>query len=218
MVKLRKLTLLFLALLAAVLLAACGDDGVETAVTPLPPTPTSQPQPTAVADTRPNRDFIVIATDAPNPPFAEFDEFGNVVGFNESIMSTIAVEGGFAYEFVITPYQGVLDSLANPDSQEFDAVMPPVPIPQTPPEGIAYTSPYLEVGQDMLVLADEAEIQSVADLQPGMKVGVVHNSYGEVTALKELALAAEDVQTYDVTTQAVQALIDQNVRVVILDS
>lgn len=218
MVKLRKLTLLFLGLLIAVLLTACGDDGVETAVTPPPPTPTSQPQPTAVTDTRPNRDFIVIATDAPNPPFAEFDEFGNVVGFNESIMSNIAVEGGFEYEFVITPYQGVLEGLASQASQEFDAVMPPVPIPETPPEGIAYTSPYLEVGQDMLVLADEAEIQSVADLQPGIKVGVVHNSYGEVTALKELALAAEDVLAFDATTQAVQALIDQNVRVVILDS
>jgi len=217
-VKLKQTVSILLALLALGMMTACNDGGEETAVTPLPPTPTSQPEPTAVTETRPNRDFIVIATDAPNPPFTEFDEFGNVVGFNESIMSSIAAEGSFEYEFVITPYQGVLESLANHTSQEFDAVMPPVPIPDTPPDGIAYTDPYLEVGQDMLVLADDDEIQGTGSLQPGVTVGVVHNSYGEVTALKELSLAAADVIAFETTTQAVQALIDQNVRVVILDS
>jgi peptide/nickel transport system substrate-binding protein len=215
-VKLKQTVYILLALLALSTVAACNDAGGETAVTPLPPTPTSQPEPTAVTEPIPNRDFIVIATDAPNPPFTEFDEFGNVVGFNESIMSSLAAAGDFEYEFVITPYQGVLESLAS-GSREFDAVMPPVPMIAAPP-GIAFTDAYLEVGQVLLVLADEGDIQSSDDLQPGIKVGVVHNSYGEVTALKELALAEDDVQAFDTTTQAVQALIDQNVRVVVLDN
>ena len=65
-----------------------------------------------------DRDYIIIATDAPNPPFADFDEFGNVTGFNENIMSSIAEAGNFEYEFVVTPYEGVLTSLAN-GSREF---------------------------------------------------------------------------------------------------
>lgn len=211
--KLRYFLLLLLALLVA-----CGGGAEETAVPLPPPTPTSAPEPTAVSQIRPSRDFIVIATDAPNPPFTAFDDFGNVVGFNESIMRNIAAEGGFEYEFVITPYQGVLESLINRGNQEFDAVMPPVPIPASPPAGVTFTDPYLQVGQVLLVLADEEEITGVADLQPGMIVGVVGNSYGEVTARTDLRLPANDVIAYDTATQAVQSLIDQNLRAVILDS
>jgi peptide/nickel transport system substrate-binding protein len=205
-------------LLLALLLAACQGRGEETAVSPSPPTPTSAPEPTAVVSPLSSRDFIVIATDAPNPPFTTFDEFGAVVGFNESIMRNIAAEGGFEYEFVITPYQGVLESLAGRANREFDAVMPPVPIPLAIPEGIAYTEPYLEVGQVLLVLADEEEIASAADLQPGMVIGVIGSSYGEITAQTELGLLETDIIAYDNATRAVQALIDQNVRAVILDS
>jgi peptide/nickel transport system substrate-binding protein len=208
---------LLLALLALSGMVACSNEGGETAVTPppIPPTPTNQPEPTAVTAALPDPDFIVIATDAPNPPFTNFDEFGNVVGFSESIMSSLAAEAGFEYEFVITPYQGVLESLAS-GSHEFDAVMPPVPIVTAPP-GVAFTDAYLEVGQVLLVLADESEIQSAADLLPGTAVATVHNSYGEVTA-RELALAEGDLQSFTTATQAVQALIDGNVRAVILDS
>ena len=66
------------------LLAACSQPEEETAVssTPIPePTllPTSEPD-SAIDDS-----FIVIATDAPNAPFTQFDEFGDVDGFEASL-------------------------------------------------------------------------------------------------------------------------------------
>ncbi|MCZ7670753.1 MAG: transporter substrate-binding domain-containing protein [Chloroflexi bacterium] len=95
----------------ALFLVVCWDSGPETAVTPPSLTvPTIAAHETAVLAS--SRDFIVIATDAPNPPFADFDAFGNVVGFNASIMRSIAADSGLEYEFVVTPYQGVLKSLA----------------------------------------------------------------------------------------------------------
>jgi len=214
MVKPRNLALsvLFFALF---LVVSCGDSGSETAVTPPSPVPTIAATETAVLAS--SRDFIVIATDAPNPPFADFDAFGNVVGFNASIMRSIAADSGLEYEFVVTPYQGVLESLAS-GSQEFDAVIPSIPLPDSPLPGIAYTQPYLEVGQVLLVLADNEEIIGTADLQGGAQVGVVEVSYGEAIARTELGIPENNVTTFPNATAAVQALIDQAVNAVILDS
>lgn len=216
MVKYRQTSLIF-ALMALVLLVGCGDSGSATAV-PLPP-PTNTPvlSATAVAEEPAARDYIIIATDAPNPPFATFDEFGNVIGFNESIMSSIAADAGFEYEFVVTPYEGVLNSLAN-GSREFDAVMPPIPISESPPTGIVYTAPYLQVGQVLLVLADDDEITSHLDLTPDSTLGVVNISYGEATARTDLGIADSNLAAYANATEAVQALIDQEVTAVILDN
>ncbi len=223
MVKIRQLALL-LALFALVLLVGCGDSGAETAVTPIPPAPTksvTSPEnasETAVTEEPPgDRDYLIIATDAPNLPFTDFDEFGNVIGFNESIMSGIAADGGFAYEFVVTPYEGVLASLAN-GSREFDAVMPPVPVPDSQMEGIVYTTPYLEVGQVLLVLADEDTITSANNLSTGINVGVVDISYGDVIARTDLGIPASNLFTYNNATEAVQALVDGEVTAVILDN
>ncbi len=221
MVKIRQLALIF-ALFALVLIVGCGDSGSETAVTVIPPTATTDSAPvaeTAVVEevSAEDQDYIIIATDAPNPPFADFDEFGHVIGFNESIMSSIAEAGGFTYEFVVTPYEGVLTSLAN-GSDEFDAVMPPMPIPDAEITGVVYTNPYLEIGQVLLVLADNEEITSPRNLGGANNVGVVRVSYGELTARTDLNIPANNLNTYENATEAVQALVDGEVTAVILDN
>jgi peptide/nickel transport system substrate-binding protein len=208
-------------LLLALLLVGCGGDGEiaesETAVIPTVPVPIieeeSEPE-TAV----PSRaDFIVIALDAPNPPFTDFDQFGTVIGINQDIMSRLASLAGVEYEFVVTPYEGVLRSLAT--SRDFDAVMTaPATIPTTPPENVVYTNPYLEVGQVVVVLADENEIQSHADLRPEMPIGVQANSSGEDVALRLLELDENNVYKYGSSASALQDLVDENVRAVIIDN
>lgn len=217
MVKLKQFTLI-LALLALGVLVGCGGSAAVTAVPIIPAAPTTAPlTETAVPQPTRNPYYIIIATDAPNPPFANFDEFGNVIGFNESIMSNIAAEAGFEYEFVVTPYEGVLASLAQ-GSREFDAVMPPVPLTGDPLEGVVYTNPYLEVGQVLLVLADQDTITQYQDLASEANVGVVGISYGEATAQNELGIPDSQLMRYTNATEAVQALVDGAVTAVILDN
>ncbi|MBE2220139.1 MAG: transporter substrate-binding domain-containing protein [Anaerolineae bacterium] len=224
MVKIRQCAFIF-ALCALVSMVGCGESGAETAVTDSPPTAaietdtsaaTAEETAVMVESTR-DPNYIIIATDAPTPPFADFDEFGNVIGFNDSIMSNLAAESGFAYEFVVTPYEGVLTSLAH-GSREFDAVMPPIPVPDEQTEGIVYTTPYLEVGQVLLVLADQEEITSHLSLSPDTTVGVVGNSSGEVTARTDLNIPDSSLFSYDNATEAVQALVNGEVTAVILDN
>ena len=205
-------------LLLVVLATGCQQGAAEIAVTEPTATPVDANPTAAPAPTR-DRDFVVIATDAPLPPFTRFDEFGNVEGFDSAVMENIAAIAGFEYEFVVTPHQGVLDILAAGNSNDFDAVMSSLLVPETAQEGIVYTEPYLEVGQVMLVLANEDELQSYEDIRPGMAVGVQHGSYGEQTALEIVQISEDDLfNEYEKADQVVQALLDETVRAVIIDS
>lgn len=203
-------------LLALALLAACG--APEPSAGDPTPAPTLAAAPTADLPVDAAGDLLVIATDAPLPPFADFDPFGNVVGFNNAVIERVASRAGLDYEFVVTPSDGVLNSIAAGSAHDFDAVMSALLIPETPPAGIAFTQPYLEVGQVLLTLVDEQEIHSAADIRPGTAVGVLADSAGQ-DAAQALGIAETDLFAgYDKPSQLVQALIDEVVNVIILDS
>ena len=196
----------------------CADNEPTTPVTAVPPTPT------IIADITPERvtttpdDLLVIATDAPLPPFTDFNKFGEVVGFNEALMAEITAVAGFeAYEFVVTPIEGVLEGIINRSGDDFDVVMANLILPETPLQGIVYTIPYLEIGQVLVILADEQNIQSIEDLQPGMAVGVARYSSSEQTARALDAIANNDLLTFEGHSAALQALIDEVVDAVIID-
>lgn len=198
-------------------LVAC-DDAAEPSAGEATPAPTVAALPTADLPVDAASDLLVIATDAPLPPFADFDPFGNVVGFNNALVERIAARTGMDYEFVVTPSEGVLNNIAAGSARDFDAVMSALLIPETLPQGIAFTHPYLEVGQVLVVLVDEKEINGAADIQPGITVGVLADSAGQ-DAAAALGIAASDLfATYEKPSQLVQALIDEVVDVIIIDS
>ncbi len=159
------------ALVAAVLALAACDMPAEPEVSETAPAATVAVAPTADLPIDPSSDLLVIATDAPLPPFSDFDPFGNVIGFNNAVIERIASRAGLDYEFVVTPSDGVLDNIAAGSARDFDAVMSALVIPETPPPDIAFTDPYLEVGQVLVVLVDERDINGAADIQPGTTVG-----------------------------------------------
>ncbi len=209
---------IFVLLTIILLGTACARDGEETAVTPLPPTPTTAPTQEAIFPPS-QEDFIVIATDAPLPPFTRFDQFGDLDGFDSRLMENIAAEANLDYEFVVTPAEGVLENLAANPGRDFDAAMSRLVIPEEPMPGIAYTQPYLEVGQVLVVLADEDRFNSYQDLQPDMAIGVVQSSEAEQVARTIVGVNAADLRDgYSNSVEALQALIDESLTAVITDS
>lgn len=200
------------------LAVGCSQD-VPTEQTALTTATPGDPVPTAVAVPTRDPNFIVIATDAPQPPFTRFDEYGSIEGFNDAVMENIASVADFDYEFVVTPFQGVLDILSTGVNTDFDAVMSTLLVPETPRDGIVYTDPYLEVGQVMMVLADENELQNYNDLRPGMAVGAQYGSQAEQTAREILQVSEDDLfDEYERLDQVVQALIDETVNAIVIDS
>lgn len=207
-----------LLLVTILLLAACARSGEETAVTAIPATPTPAPTEAALSPAS-QQDFIVIATDAPLPPFTEFDKFGDLNGFDSRLMENIAVEANLDYEFVVTPAEGVLENLAANPGRDFDAAMSRLVIPQEPPPGIVFTQPYLDVGQVLVVLADEERLSSYEDVQAGMTIGVVQNSEAEQVARTVVGVNEADLRNgYSNSVEALQALVDESLTAVITDS
>ncbi len=206
-------------LITFLLLVACARDGEETPPpASLPPTPTTAPTQEALFPSS-QEDFIVIATDAPLPPFTRFDQFGDLDGFDSRLMENIAAEVDLDYEFVVTPAEGVLENLAANPGRDFDAAMSRLVIPEEPMPGIAYTQPYLEVGQVLVVLADEDRFNSYQDLQPDMAIGVVQNSEAEQVARTIVGVNTADLRDgYSNSVAALQALIDESLTAVITDS
>ncbi len=210
--------------LAAVLLlgiAACAD-GQQEATTPEPaPSPTSTTtsagQTGGLVEAQDEIDFITVATDAPSRfgDFEDIDPFGNVIGFDPEVMAQLAAIGGFDYEFVVTSFSGLLDSVA---SGEFDTAMSALEIPEQPVAGLAYTLPYLKVGQVLVVRANETELLDYRDVGLGIPIGAQQFRSSEQTARTILGLSEPDLQLYPDPPQALQALIDRQVEGVILDS
>ncbi|MCP5098876.1 MAG: transporter substrate-binding domain-containing protein [Chloroflexi bacterium] len=205
-------TILFLAV-------ACSRANDENEATAVPPTPTRSAVATDAPPILSNPEFVVVATDAPNPPFAQFDPFGNVSGFVEQVMAEIAATADLEYEFVVTPHEGVLESIAAGSNRDFDAVLSNLIIPNEPEVGIVYTEPYLEIGQVMVVLVDEDRIQTVQDIQSDMLVGVSGNSHNEETARTILTLPDSSIaNAYLSSIDALQALINEEVTAVIIEN
>lgn len=209
----RYLTLLSI-LLPMALAAGCGREEEAPRATPLPPTPIGEPAPTATASSPEAAQFVTIATDAPYPPFATFDEFGNVIGFDAEIADNIMARTDYDYEFIVTNFEGMLQSVAD---GEFDMAISALTRPEPVP-GIVYSEPYLEVGQVLVVLANEQEITNYSDIPPGVPIGILADSLaGKSAAVQIAGIPESDLVYYDSPGQALLALRDGQVAGVIVD-
>jgi peptide/nickel transport system substrate-binding protein len=214
---------LLAAFVVAVLVLAVGcrqsSSGDPTAVAKPPPTRTAGP-PDAVeppAGAGGDINFLTVATDAPSrfQVFTDIDEFGNVIGFDPGVMANLAASAGFEVEFIVTGFEGLLASVSN---GEFDVAMSALILPDQPEEGLAYTIPYLEVGQVLVVRANETAIESYQDIGDGALIGVQRFAGGEQTAREDIGLSEPALQLFDSTPEALQALIDHQLDGVIIDS
>ncbi len=211
-----------IALAILLLLATACGDGETGAATPLPaPSPTNTITASELADgsgeSVEDIGFITVAIDAPSrfQDFADIDPFGNVIGFDPDVLAQLAISAGLNYEFVVTSFNGLLESVAN---GEFDTAMSALEIPELPVGGLIYTIPYLKVGQVLVVRANESELLDYRDVGIGIPIGALRFNSGEQTARTVLNLSEPDLQLYPDPPQALQALVDKQVEGVVLDS
>ena len=87
---------------------------------------------------------FTIGTNAEYPPFEYVDDQNNIVGFDIELMTAIADEGGFDFEFVNTRWDGIFVALA---AGEFDAVISAATITAERAETVNFSDPYFNAGQ-----------------------------------------------------------------------
>lgn len=205
---------LFVVFFALTLLVSCRNEETEPEVTLPAATPTVAQEPTSPARTPAAGDYRTIAVDAPFPPFSSFDDFGNVVGFDAELAQTLMTRLGYDYEFVVTGYTGMLESVGN---GEFDLAMSAINTTD-PGLGVSYTEPYLETGQVLVVLANEREITSYMDIPPGVPIAIVADSLaGRQAATRNVGIPSNDLLEYPTPGAALQSLINGEVKGAIID-
>ena len=171
--------LIALAALLALGLVACADDDAA---------PEDDAEPDAVEDADEPDDgeaadlglaeegVIQVGSDIDFPPF-EFVEDGEVKGFDIDLMEEIAGRLGLEVEWVDAGFDTLIPQLA---ADEFDAIIAAMTITEERQETIAFSDPYFEATQ-ALVVGPDSDIAGVDDLA-GMTVGAQDGTTGEAYA------------------------------------
>lgn len=214
----KTLPLLCLLVCLAALVACAKETPPDDQAEPTAPIATLAPAPTATRNrpaTAGDIDFLTVAVDAPDSSgeFIAFDAYGAAVGFDVDVMQAVAELTGIQYEFVFTPYAGMLAQVAN---GVFDLAVARLEPDRDTAPGIVYTTPYLELEQVLVVLANEEAIASYRDLQPEMLVGYVLGAAGQ-RIVAQLGLPSEGLLAYADAAAALQGLRDGAVRAVVID-
>jgi polar amino acid transport system substrate-binding protein len=156
-------------------------------------------------------DTIVFATDATWPPMEYIDEKGDLVGFDIDLLNAMAEAGDFEIEIRNTAWDGIFAGLKN---GAYDAVCSSVTITEERKAEMAFTDPYINAGQILIVKKDMTGISSLDDMS-GMKVGVQNGTTGDF-ALD--SFPAVERKAYDEVGFAVEDLMNGNVDGVVCDS
>lgn len=187
--KLFPLTLLMLAAVLSLALAACG--GRETpspAPTATPAPATATPEPPSPTPELPDlwekiqaEGRIVVGTSADYPPYEFYNDAYQMDGFDISLMSQIAARLGVELELVDIAFDGLLPAV---QIDQVDAAMAAIAITPERMKEVDFSNVYF-VGADAFVAAPDSsigEIRAVEDLAPyrvGVQAGTLYETWLE---------------------------------------
>lgn len=119
---------------------------------------------------------LQIGCEATYPPFT-FRDAGEIVGYDVDLAAVMCASLGVEPEFIDTQWSGVIPALY---AGRFDVIMSSMSYRKERLEKVAFSIPYAEASQALLIRADDAEtIKSVTDLS-GKVLGVKLGSPGEM--------------------------------------
>jgi polar amino acid transport system substrate-binding protein len=158
---------------------------------------------------------ILVGTDANYPPFDFTENDGTIIGIDPDLMAAICGIANCVPEFLGTPREGMYTALAD---GEFDVLMSAITIrPGLEEEANAtFTTPYFEVGQVVLVRAEEDLITGTGELSAAL-VGVQRGSTGDVAATEGAGVPDDGMVRFDTLNLAVLSLLDGDIDAVVFD-
>ena len=137
------------------------------------------------------RTVLKIGSDATYPPFETVDPAsGRPEGFDIDLITAVCEVHGWRPEFVVTPFDGIIQGLKN---HKYDVVVSAMTITPTRAAVVSFSDPYYAAGQVVAVPVDDSLIGGIDDL-PGQRVGVQLGTTGELMAKRTDGL---QVYSYD---------------------
>jgi polar amino acid transport system substrate-binding protein len=124
---------------------------------------------------------LTVCSDIPYAPF-EFNDKGGggqLTGFDVELVRAMAAQLGAAAEFKTTPFDAIIPALA---AGNCDMVASATTITEERRQKVAFTQPYFDADQSLLIrAADKERYKTLADLQ-GKTIGVQSGTTGETYA------------------------------------
>jgi len=156
---------------------------------------------------------VTVGSDTTYPPFEFVAEDGTIAGFDVDLVNAICERINCVAEFQTTAWDGIFAALA---AGEFDMVASGVSITAERALVVEFSQPYHVVTQAIAVRVEDAGVsfeEFVADARAsfGAQTGTT-NAY-----FAEDAFGRDRVNLYDTFAQAVQALLNGDVRGVVID-
>ncbi len=128
---------------------------------------------------------LTVGSDIPFPPFEDFDDAGNVVGFDAELIEEIAQRIDLQVEWVDTDFDTIFTQLA---TGTFDMVASATTITDERSEIVNFTTPYYKAQQALTINPNETPgIDNVDDLGDGDTVAVQTGTTGKDWAEENLA-------------------------------
>lgn len=192
--------LLILIALLALVAAACGGGEADTADSDAAASePVAEASAPATDDggapefTTLEEGTLAVGSDVPFPPF-EFEEDGELTGFDVDLVEEMASRLGVDVNWVDTAFDTIFTQLA---AGQFDMVASATTITEERQQTVSFTDPYYRAQQALTVNVDEAgDIASVEDLGDGDSVAVQTGTTGESWANENLGSAGVQVRTF----------------------
>jgi ABC-type amino acid transport substrate-binding protein len=155
-----------------------------------------------------------VGMDASYPPFEYFDEEGHLIGFDVDLARELGRRFGVDVEFVIISFDGLYDALR---VERIDVILSALPLDLRLTEDVAYSHPYFNAGQVLVVREEENELSSVGHLE-ARKVGVEWGSMGDVEARQLQRRMDFELFPYPTPQEALTSLVDGETDAVIMDT
>lgn len=117
---------------------------------------------------------LTICSDIPYAPF-EFEEDGELTGFDVELVNAMAEEMNLQTEFQTTPFDGIIPALV---AGNCDVIVSATTITDERAEQVLFTDPYFDADQSLLVTAENEGTYASLDDLGGKNIGVQSGTTG----------------------------------------
>jgi ABC-type amino acid transport substrate-binding protein len=132
-----------------------------------------------------------VATEAAYPPFESTTASGEIVGFDIDLVRAVAREAGLTAEFTHQEFAALIPAL---EQGRFDAAVSAMTITEERAKVVAFTDPYYDAGQVVVVRSGAGDAIRGRDDLGGRTVAVQLNTTGQMEAAK---LAGATVKPFE---------------------
>jgi len=192
------------ALVAGLVLAACGKQDAPAAPAAEASAPASAAAPAKV---------YVVGTDAAYAPFEYQNEKGEIVGFSVDLLTAVAEKGGFQIKFVNTPWEGIFNALGQGDR---DLLISSITITDERKQTMDFSDPYFDAVQ-LIAVKEASKVAKFDDLKK-LKVGVQTGTTGDEVVTKLQGKTSANIKRFESTPLALKELEAGGVDAVVADN